>query len=85
MLGSRTEGTEFPAAAALRSRNTLHEALGVPPTVCTATCLSARRSFMVTYWPDLILPTTLADSGGSAEDRTMAWSALTGGRAASVG
>ena len=33
---------------------------------------------MGTYWPDLILPTTLADRGGSAEDRTMAWSALTG-------
>ena len=39
--------------------------------------LSARRSFIGTYWPDLILPTTLADSGGSAEDRTMAWSPLT--------
>ena len=77
-----SEETEFPAAAALRNRNTFHEALGVPPTVCT---LSARRSFMATYWPDLILPTTLADSGGSAEDRTMAWSALTGGGPASVG
>ena len=40
--------------------------------------LSAKRSFMGTYWPDLILPTTLADRGGSAEDKTMAWSALTG-------
>ena len=39
--------------------------------------LSARRSFIGTYWPDLILPTTLADSGGSAEDRTMAWSPIT--------
>ena len=39
---------------------------------------------MATYWPDLILPTTLADSGGSAEDRTMALSALTGGGAARV-
>ena len=35
--------------------------------------LSARRSFIGTYWPDLIL----ADSGGSAEDRTMAWSPVT--------
>ena len=32
---------------------------------------------MVTYWPDLILPTTLADSRGRAEDKTMAWSTMT--------
>ena len=39
--------------------------------------LSARRSFIGTYWPDLILPTTLADSGGSAEERTVTLSPLT--------
>ena len=32
---------------------------------------------MATYWPDLILPTTLAESRGRAEDKTMAWSTMT--------
>ena len=42
--------------------------------------LSLRKSFIGTYWPDLIMPTTLADSGGSVEDRTMAWSVVGNGR-----
>lgn len=43
--------------------------------------LSGRRSFIGTYWPDFILLTTLADSGGRAEDRTAGWfPPLAGGR-----
>ena len=47
--------------------------------------LSLRRSFIGTYWPDLILPTTLPDSGGSVEDRTMARSVAANGRDAENG
>lgn len=41
--------------------------------------LSTRRSCIGTYWPDFILATTLAETGGKADNNTTAWSGLVSG------